>query len=47
VTKGIKAALEKISENHPALGRHLAVTIRRGTFCAYTPDPRHPIPWTF
>ncbi len=47
VTKGIKAALERISQNHPALGRHLAVTIRRGTFCAYTPDPRHPIPWTF
>jgi tetratricopeptide (TPR) repeat protein len=47
VTKGIKAALERISENHPALGRHLAVTIRRGTFCTYTPDPRHPIPWMF
>ena len=47
VTKGIKAALERISQNHPALGRHLAVTIRRGTFCAYAPDPRHPIPWTF
>ena len=47
VTKGIKAALERISQNHPALGRHLAVTIRRGTFCVYAPDPRHPIPWTF
>ncbi len=47
VTKGIKAALERISQNHPALGRHLAVTIRRGTFCAYMPDPRHPIPWMF
>jgi hypothetical protein len=45
VTKGIKAALQKIAAAHPALGTHLSATIKRGYFCSYTPDPRHPIHW--
>jgi hypothetical protein len=45
VTKGIKAALQKITAAHPTLGKHLAATIRRGYFCSYAPDPRHPIYW--
>ena len=45
VTKAIKAALDKIAANHEPLGAHLAATIRRGYFCAYVPDPRHPIVW--
>ena len=45
VTKAIKAALAKIGEKHPWLGEHLSATIRRGYFCSYTPDPRHPIRW--
>ena len=45
VTKGIKAALTKIETRHPTLAAHLAATVRRGYFCAYVPDPRHPIEW--
>jgi len=45
VTKGIKAAVAKLSAAHPQLGRHLAATVRTGYFCCYTPDPRHPIRW--
>ena len=45
VTKGIGTALERITEVHPVLGAYLRVTVRRGYFCAYTPDPRHPISW--
>lgn len=45
VTRGIKVALERIQAAHPALARHLQATVRRGYFCSYTPDPRHPIAW--
>lgn len=45
VTKGIKAALDKIRQNHPALERHLSATVKRGYFCSYRPDPRAPIRW--
>jgi hypothetical protein len=44
-TKGIKAALDKIAVSHPELGAHLQATVRRGYFCSYQPDPRHPIEW--
>jgi hypothetical protein len=44
-TKGIKAAPDKIAVSHPELGAHLRATVRRGYFCAYVPDPRHPIVW--
>jgi tetratricopeptide (TPR) repeat protein len=45
VTKAIKVALARISEAYPALGDHLNATVKRGYFCAYVPDPRHPIEW--
>jgi len=45
VTKGVGAALGRISASNPSLGRHLMATIRRGYFCSYTPDPRRPIAW--
>ena len=45
VTKAIKAAMTKIGEHSPALGRHLVSTIRTGTFCSYVPDPRIPTAW--
>ncbi len=45
VTKGIKTAIDRITAVHPALGRHLTATVRRGYFCSYTPDPRLPIEW--
>jgi len=45
VTKGIKAALARIARSHCTLGAHLSATVRRGYFCRYVPDPRHPITW--
>ncbi len=45
VTRAIKAALGRIAEHSPALGRHLESAIRTGTFCSYSPDPRLPITW--
>ena len=46
VTRAIKAALERIDQHSPTLGRHLSVTIRTGTFCAYQPDQRVPVTWS-
>jgi uncharacterized membrane protein len=45
VTKRIKIALRKISEQHPILGEHFAQTMRTGTFCVYTPPPHQPVTW--
>jgi hypothetical protein len=45
VTKAIKAALSRIEQHSPALGRHLAATVRTGATCTYQPDPRVPIEW--
>ncbi len=45
VTKAIKAAITKIRANDASLGRYLATSIKTGTYCAYDPDPVHPISW--
>ena len=45
VTKAIKSAAARIIEHSPALGRHLASTVRTGTYCVYQPDPRVPTSW--
>jgi hypothetical protein len=45
VTRAIRAAVANIARDNPALGRHLAATIRTGRYCAYLPDPRAPIAW--
>ena len=45
VTRAIRAAVDRIAEHSPALGKHFEATIRTGTFCAYTPDPRMPASW--
>lgn len=45
VTRAIRAAMARIAEASPSLGRHLETTIRTGTFCSYNPDPRVPIVW--
>lgn len=45
VTKTIKDALKKIAENNADLGEHLNLTVRTGTYCSYTPDPRAQIKW--
>ena len=44
-TRAIRAAMANLAEANPALGRHLAATIRTGRYCSYTPDPRLPIAW--
>ena len=45
VAKAIKVALKRIADTHPALAEHLSQTVRTGTFCVYTTDPRFPIHW--
>ena len=39
VGKAVRGALHRLEDQHPELGRHLAVAVRTGTFCAYDPDP--------
>ena len=43
VTRAIRTAIKRLSDNHPELGRHLARTVRTGTYCVYTADlnPSH------
>ena len=45
VTRAVRAAMARIGEASPSLGRHLESTIRTGTYCSYNPDPRLPISW--
>ena len=45
VTRTIKAAIDRIEDNDAGLGRHLAQTIKTGTFCSYEPDPAAPVDW--
>jgi len=45
VGKNIRSVVEKIRDQHRALGRHFAVAISTGNFCAYQPEPDHPISW--
>jgi hypothetical protein len=44
VTARIRDAIRRISEAHPELGRHLARSVRTGTFCLYEPD--QPTRWS-
>jgi tetratricopeptide (TPR) repeat protein len=44
-TRAIRTALARICHAHPTLGRHLARTVKTGTFCCYAPDPRLPVRW--
>ncbi|HWN58512.1 MAG TPA: hypothetical protein VNO74_10450, partial [Methylomirabilota bacterium] len=45
VTKRIKAAIESIRASNPALGKHLASSIRTGNVCTYSPI--EPTDWQF
>ncbi|MFL5796382.1 MAG: ATP-binding protein [Actinomycetota bacterium] len=45
VTRAIRSSMARLAEHDPALGRHLDATLRTGTFCSYTPDPRAPLSW--
>lgn len=45
VQKSVAAAIKRIGEVDPALGRLLQDTVRTGTSCGYDPDPARPIRW--
>ena len=45
VTHAVKAALHAIAANDAALGQYLAATVKTGTFCSYSPDPRVAVTW--
>lgn len=45
VTRAVRQAINRIAAHHPQLGEHLSRTIRTGTYCAYSPDPRAPASW--
>ena len=38
MTARVKDAIRRIGGAHPDLGRHLARSVRTGTFCVYEPD---------
>jgi len=45
VTRNIRAALGKIGEEHPPLGRHFYASIKTGYLCTYLPAPESLIVW--
>lgn len=47
VTRAIRTAIARVTEVQPALGQHLALTIKTGTFCLYAPDPSTALSWQF
>ncbi len=45
VRKAVAAAIGRITELDPVLGRVLTDTVRTGAFCCYEPDPTRPVVW--
>jgi hypothetical protein len=45
VSKAIVAALARIAESDPWLGRHLHERVHTGIECRYESDPDHPVRW--
>jgi uncharacterized protein involved in copper resistance len=45
VTKALRAAIERITTASPAVGHHVARSVRTGTLCRYEPDPTQSIAW--
>ena len=37
--------MDRLRDLDSSLGAHLDATIRTGTYCVYTPDPRVPVRW--
>jgi len=46
-TRSIRAAMQRIAAHNAPLIAHLRATIKTGTSCVYTPDPRLPVEWEF
>ncbi|HEX6538122.1 MAG TPA: AAA family ATPase [Candidatus Dormibacteraeota bacterium] len=45
VTRAVKTALQRIASADLELAAHLDATVRTGSVCVYSPDPRAPIEW--
>lgn len=45
LTHAVKDALRAIAEHDAALGQYLTATVKTGTFCSYSPDPRVALTW--
>ena len=46
VTRSLRYALARLTEQNSNLGEHLSRTIRTGSCCSYEPDPVAPITWS-
>jgi len=46
VTRALRAAIARIEQAVPDLGRHLGRRVRTGLFCAYEPTPDDSLPWS-
>jgi hypothetical protein len=40
----VRQAIERITEAHPELGRHLRASVHTGSYCGYQPE--HPVRWS-
>ena len=45
VTRAVKSAMRRIAATDAELAAHLEPTVRTGTVCVYSPDPRSPVGW--
>ncbi len=45
VRKALAGAISRIAEHDADLGLLLSTTVKTGTYCCYTPDPRLPVVW--
>jgi predicted ATPase/class 3 adenylate cyclase len=46
VRKAIANAIDRIADHDGDLGLLLSTTVKTGTYCSYTPDPRLPVAWS-
>jgi predicted ATPase/class 3 adenylate cyclase len=46
VRKAVANAIARIAEHDADLGLLLATTVKTGSYCSYTPDPRLPVTWS-
>jgi hypothetical protein len=46
VRKAVATAIARIAEHDADLGLLLSTTVKTGTYCSYTPDPRLPVAWS-
>ena len=47
VARAVRMVLDRLGESSPMLASHLQRAVKIGALCAYLPDPRSPIRWTF